>query len=95
MTIGWYFKITDPHTIVHFVGCYALFMTAQLFCGCTTAFTIAVVAGAVWEVLDFLNREFDWDISFLDPRGGDFSDFVVDFLGAGLAWVVVGIAGLL
>jgi hypothetical protein len=90
--IQWLFKLNDPHMIVHLIGCYGIFFTARLYCTDVQAFFIAVAAGIFWEFLDFINREWDWRVDLLDPRGADLSDCLVDVIGAGLGWFMVWLA---
>ena len=83
-------KKFDVHSVIHFLGCYAMvptFMDTFNF-DLTAASGWAFALGILWEVLDALNYEWAWDCSFLDPRGADITDLIVDFCGVLLAfWV--------
>jgi hypothetical protein len=81
--------------MVHFFGCYGIFMTAQMYTSNLTAFIITVTAGIVWEALDYLNQEFNWRIKQLNPRGADLSDILIDILGAGFACGMVWFHGII
>ncbi len=49
------------------------------------ATTIAFILGVIWEGLDEILE--GWWI--FDPRGGDWTDVIVDFIGCGLAYIMV------
>ena len=93
------FKL-DPHSLVHFVGCYALVPTIMLFgVGLGVAGVIAFCLGVLWEMADEVYKaqredndklKLDW---LFDPRGADVVDMLVDAAGALLAVVVFGIGG--
>ena len=80
----------DIHSIIHFVGSYALTMTFFVW-GVPLYWLWAVGLGILWEWLDALNYLLDWEISWLDGRGGDWVDLLVDGLGVALAVGVVSI----
>ena len=78
----------DVHSIIHFVGSYALAMTFFVW-GVPMYWLWAFGLGVAWELLDEFNK---WDIrdlgesiSWLDSRGWDSTDIIVDGLGVALA----------
>ena len=78
----------DVHSIIHFVGSYALALTFYLL-GFYHYLLLAFGLGILWEVFDYLNKKWELDIAFLDPRGGDVIDIVVDFGGVLLALLII------
>lgn len=79
-------KKLDIHSIIHFVGSYAIAMTLSVFGLPLWAVAImAIMLGVSWEILDELNLIFNRNISWLDSRGGDLTDIGVDVLGVLLA----------
>ena len=81
------------HAAVHFVGCYALALTFMVFgVGLWLAFGLAAILGLAWETLDSVNKWRNWNFWLLDPKGGDFVDFLFDVFGCLLAvgvWTLV------
>ncbi len=78
----------DIHSIIHFVGSYALAMTFFVW-GVPQYWGWAMVLGFLWEIFDHLNYWYELNIPFLDPRGADWVDVIVDYLGIALAVVVL------
>ena len=78
----------DIHSIIHFVGSYALAMTFFVW-GVPMYWLWAFGLGVFWEGLDQWNHDFMADvgrgISWLDSRGADPIDITVDGLGVVLA----------
>ncbi len=74
----------DIHSIIHFVGSYALAMTFFVW-GVPMYWLWAFGLGVLWEVYDEMNYRYDLNISFLDPSGADLGDIIVDGLGVALA----------
>ena len=74
----------DTHTAIHFLGCYGLTFTINMFfeCGLLYSAITSVSLGLIWELLDSLNHQRNWRIKFLDPRGADVIDLLFDALGA-------------
>ena len=83
-------KKFDIHSIIHFLGCFALVPTfmVTLDMAVIPAAAITLILGMIWELLDELNRAFKWNVPFLDPRGTDILDAIVDFSGIFLAYLV-------
>ena len=82
-------KKFDIHSIVHFLGCYGLVFTFISFgYSPIDASILTVVLAVIWELLDKLNCLQNWNLNFLDSRGGDFLDILVDFAGILLAYIV-------
>lgn len=83
-------KSFDIHSIIHFVGCYALVPTLMtlfsLSGGIAAGLTIALAVG--WEMLDELNYILMWKNRFLDPRGADVFDIIVSLAGILLAFLI-------
>ena len=80
----------DIHSIIHFVGSYALAMTFFVW-GVPLYWLWAFGLGVLWEVFDGL-YSWAWShliISWLDRRGADWVDILVDGLGVALAVVVL------
>ena len=83
-------KKLDIHSVIHFVGSYALVPTIMALFGLNLVLsaTIALVLGILWELFDEINFQKDLKISFLDPRGADLVDIFVDLSAILLAlWV--------
>lgn len=80
----------DIHSIIHFVGCYALVPTLMtLFSLPISIAAILTIALAVcWEILDELNSIYMWKNRFLDPRGADIFDIIIDLAGILLAFLI-------
>lgn len=79
----------DVHSVIHFVGCYALVPTFISFgASLNTACGIALVCGIAWEALDEINCLNSWKKWFLDSRGADILDILTDFAGVLLAYWV-------
>jgi len=78
----------DIHSIIHFVGSYALAMTFFVW-GVPLYWAWAFGLGFAWELLDELNKSdiltFGGGVSWLDSRGWDSTDILVDGLGVVLA----------
>ena len=83
-------KAFDIHSIIHFVGCYALVPTLMVIFGLPvfTAGIIAMFLAGAWEILDEFNCKKSWKIWFLDPRGGDALDTLTDAAGIILAFLI-------
>lgn len=80
----------DIHSVIHFVGCYALVPTFMAVFGVSVGLAafFAFIAACVWEVLDEFNFRKMWKKRFLDPRGGDYLDLITDAVGILLAfWI--------
>lgn len=80
----------DIHSVIHFVGCYALVPTLMSMLGLSliSACLAVLLLGIWWECLDEGNSHNNWNIPFFDPRGGDYLDIIVDFGGVLLAFIV-------
>ncbi len=86
------FQKLDVHSMVHFVGCYALVPTLMALFGweVVAAAVAAFTLGIVWETFDqlyfwFGNGKIDY---ILDPRGADMIDIGVDAAGVLLAVLI-------
>jgi len=80
----------DIHSIIHFVGCYALVATIiELFSTpAWLAACITLILCVLWEVADEWNWFHGTHIKFLDSRGADILDIFTDLAGILLAvWV--------
>jgi hypothetical protein len=73
----------DIHSIIHFVGSYALALTFFVW-GVPLYWLWVFGLGVAWELLDTFV-----DAPWLDSRGGDLIDLLVDGLGVALAVGVV------
>jgi len=79
----------NAHNLNHLIGCYALAMTFGALKWNRLQVILGVMfLGTVWEFIDQLNRWFEWGFSFLDSRGFDWSDILMDFIGVALAVIV-------
>ena len=78
----------DIHSIIHFVGSYALTLTFFIW-PIPYYWLWAIGLGVLWEAFDELNYQYELDIPFLDLRGADWVDITVDFLGVVLACVLI------
>lgn len=89
MKIGAY-KL-DTHSLVHLLGCYGLTLTLYII-GITWAHWLVFGLGILWECLDAFNyklyNDTGTDIPFLDRRGADIVDIIVDFTGVIMAFLV-------
>ena len=76
----------DIHSIIHFVGSYALALTFFVW-GVPMYYLWAFGLGVLWEVLDEIYFWVwpDIRISWLDKWGADPIDIIVDGLGVALA----------
>ena len=78
----------DIHSIIHFVGSYALAMTFFVW-GVPMYWLWAFGLGVAWELLDEFNkwciRDLNESIPWFDSRGWDSTDILVDGLGVALA----------
>ena len=74
----------DIHSFIHCLGCYALTLTFYSF-SIPYCFFWAFVLGVIWELFDQINYWFELDIPFLDLRGADNMDIIMDGLGVVLA----------
>ena len=83
-------KAFDIHSIIHFVGCYALVPTLMTIFGLSIGWAVqfTVIMGICWETLDELNFYRTKKIWFLDPRGGDALDILTDAAGIILAFLI-------
>ncbi len=83
-------KTLDIHSVIHFVGCYALVPTLMSLFGMSVGFAcIAAFLFALgWEVLDEASFRKAWKKWFLDPRGADGLDVFVDIAGILLAFLI-------
>ena len=83
-------KKFDIHSIIHFVGCYALVPTlmALFSLPISIAVAAAIALAVCWEVLDEFNNEYMWKNRFLDPRGADVFDIIIDLAGILLAFLI-------
>ena len=83
-------KKFDIHSIIHFLGCYSMvptFMEAFKI-SALWASIIAFILALGWEALDEFNKRKSLEIPFLDSRGGDYLDIIVDFVGVLLAFLI-------
>ena len=78
----------DIHSIIHFIGSYALAMTFFVW-GVPMYWLIAFGLGVLWEFFDYVNSQMALPVSWLDRRGADWVDITVDGLGVALAVVVL------
>ena len=86
----------DVHSIIHFVGSYALTLTFFIW-PIPYYWLWALGLGILWEVFDEINSWIfvywpDFSVSWLgwlDRRGFDFVDVGVDFLGVVLACFLI------
>ncbi len=80
----------SAHDGLHLVGCFALMMAfARFRWPRGVVFFTTVFLFITWECLDQLNHVFDWGFSFLDSRGWDSGDIVMDILGIIIALVLL------
>ena len=83
----------DIHSIVHFIGCFSLAMSFYVL-GVNHYAFLAFGLGVLWEVFDEVNYQFQLYVSFLDYRGADVGDIIVDFGGTVLAVIIIHFAVL-
>jgi VanZ family protein len=83
-------KKFDIHSIIHFVGCYALVPTIMqiLSTSDTWAAIIATILAMTWEVFDEINNRKSLNIWFLDSRGADILDAITDIAAILLAVLI-------
>lgn len=85
--MSWLQKLNpSTHTIIHFIGCYAIAQTLfHAGISMMAGFLITCALGLLWEVADAVNSAYNLHWPTLDPKGSDIIDFAVDVLGACLA----------
>ena len=75
----------DWHTPTHFFGSCVLFLVLFLKLKWGTAAITAFFLGIIWEILDdYLAGKF-----IFDPRGGDWTDIMVDGCGVILGVLIL------
>ena len=86
-------KHLDIHSAIHFVGCGYLTFVFYIFgVPNVVSMTLAFAFGLIWEYLDECNKRYRWTYEFLDHRGADIGDMIVDFLGVLIAGFLIYIA---
>ncbi len=85
-------KKFDIHSIHHFLGCYALVPTFMCIfkMPITWASIFTFILAFGWEALDELNKRKSLNIKVLDPRGGDYTDLLVDTIAIIFACFIFG-----